>query len=71
MIFKYKRLKTMGNIIISRFLPGGESQSGFIAHGESVSAVIKSDAKDLKSVNITHDQIADKLEYIYKNVLEI
>jgi hypothetical protein len=52
------------NLIESRMYPGKYSQSGFLKDNEKLKDVIKKDEEYLKSVNITFEQIADRLRAI-------
>lgn len=61
--------ETEFNLIESRMYPGGYSKSGFLGYNyllfrERLIDVIEKDNAYLKSVGITHEQIADALNYV-------
>ena len=61
--------ETEFKLIESRMYPGGYSESGFLGYNywlfsERLIDVIEKDNAYLKSVSITHNQIADALDYI-------
>ena len=51
----------------ARLRPRMSSFSGFLGQNESLKVVIHGDAETLKNLGITHEQIADKLEYLVQN----
>ena len=48
----------------SHLLPGRSSGAGFLAESDSFDDIVRQDAENLKSLGITHKQVADRLEYV-------
>jgi hypothetical protein len=53
--------------IEERLRPMRSSYSGFLGPNESLKTVVREDAKTLQRLGITHEQIANKLEYLVQN----
>jgi len=62
---KYKEYIGMDKIE-ARLYPGCSSTQGFLKKNEKLQDVINQDEKTLKELNITYDQIANRIEYVQK-----
>jgi hypothetical protein len=50
--------------VSSGLFPGGSSTSGFLAEGERLEDVVERDRQTLRSLGVTHEQVADRLELV-------
>lgn len=47
--------------------PGRSSQQGFLGEHERLTDVIREDAATLERLGVTHEELADRLEYVVDN----